>query len=73
MREDYVKEITIGVPVECTDGPAGKTTNLIVDPKSLAVTHYVVKEAASPHAERGTRGPGRRQHPGPAPPGLYAR
>ncbi len=52
MREDSLKEIAIGAQVECTDGSAGKTTNLIVDPKSLAVTHYVVKERASPHAER---------------------
>ena len=47
-----MKEVSIGAQVECTDGPAGQTTSLVVDPKSLMVTHYVVKEKESPHAER---------------------
>ena len=47
-----MKEITIGAKVECTDGTAGETTHLIVDPESREVTHYVVKEKENPHAER---------------------
>lgn len=47
-----MKEISIGANVECTDGMAGETTHLIVDPESNEVTHYVVKEEARPHAER---------------------
>jgi uncharacterized membrane protein len=47
-----VKEISIRAEVECTDGPAGQSTNLIVDPKTLKVSHYAVKEKRSPHTER---------------------
>lgn len=52
------KEITrmvhlaIGAKVECTDGPGGRSTCVIIDPASQKVTHLAVKEKRSPHAER---------------------
>jgi uncharacterized membrane protein len=47
-----MKEIPIGAEVTCTDGSAGHSTCLIVNPNTLQVTHYVVKEKKSPHEER---------------------
>ena len=38
--------------VECADGPGGRSTCVIIDPARQKVTHLVVKEKRSPHAER---------------------
>jgi hypothetical protein len=35
-------EVPIGVDVECTDGPAGKSTHVIMDPITKTITHIVV-------------------------------
>jgi sporulation protein YlmC with PRC-barrel domain len=35
-------EFTIGADASCSDGPCGKLTRLIVDPKTQAVTHLVI-------------------------------
>jgi hypothetical protein len=45
-------EIPIKAKVQCTDGPAGEATHLIVHPATRRVTRIVVKEVRSPHAER---------------------
>jgi uncharacterized membrane protein len=47
-----VKEIHLGAKVECTDGPAGQATRIIVDPGTLQVAHYIVREKKRPHTER---------------------
>jgi uncharacterized membrane protein/sporulation protein YlmC with PRC-barrel domain len=47
-----VKDIPINVDVECVDGSCGQSTCVIVDPNTMQVTHYVVKENTSPHTER---------------------
>lgn len=47
-----MKELPLNAKVECADGHAGQSTRVIVDPKSLQVTHFVVKEKDSPHTER---------------------
>ena len=47
-----MKEVVFGAKVECTDGEAGEVVNLLVDPVSRDVAHYVVKEKARPHTER---------------------
>jgi sporulation protein YlmC with PRC-barrel domain len=44
--------IPLNAPVECTDGPIGESTAVIVDRESLSVTHFVVKEKESPQADR---------------------
>jgi sporulation protein YlmC with PRC-barrel domain len=40
--------IPINAKVECTDGPLGKTTNVIVNPVTRKVTHIVVKDKGLP-------------------------
>ena len=40
--------IPINAKVECTDGPLGKTTNVIVNPVTKKVTHIVVKDKGLP-------------------------
>ena len=37
-------DIPINAKVECTDGPLGKTTNVIVNPVTKKVTHIVVED-----------------------------
>jgi uncharacterized membrane protein/sporulation protein YlmC with PRC-barrel domain len=44
--------IKLGAKVACTDGAVGEISSVIVDPKTRHLTHYVVKEKESPHAER---------------------
>jgi uncharacterized membrane protein len=39
-----VSEIPLQAKVECTDGPGGESTTLIVDPARLTVTHVVVRD-----------------------------
>ncbi len=46
-----MKDVPLHAPVECTDGPIGESTTIIVDPKTLQVTHYAVKQAEKPHTE----------------------
>jgi len=47
-----VPEIPLQAKVECTDGPGGRSTTLIVDPARLTVTHVVVREDKTAHTER---------------------
>jgi sporulation protein YlmC with PRC-barrel domain len=43
--------IPINAEANCTDGLAGRSTYIIVDPISRQVTHLVVKEKRTPHTE----------------------
>ena len=45
-------DIPIDAEVECTDGPGGRSTCVILNPFSHRVTHIVVKEKWFPHARR---------------------
>ncbi len=45
-------DIPLKVNVYCADGLCGQSTRVIVDKTSKQVTHLVVKEKQSPHAER---------------------
>jgi uncharacterized membrane protein len=42
-----MKDIPLNAKVECVDGPCGQSTRVIVDPKTLRVTHFVVRQAAT--------------------------
>src|SRR5262245_4628569 len=44
---DGAQEIAVGAKVECTDGPAGRLTNVIINPVRQRVTHLVVEGDAS--------------------------
>jgi uncharacterized membrane protein len=50
--EKTMREIPVNVPVECSDGRVGESTNLIVDPVKLVVTHVVVLDNSFPPVER---------------------
>jgi uncharacterized membrane protein len=39
-----MNEIALGVKVECTDGHAGTSTHIIMDPTTRAITHLVVSD-----------------------------
>jgi sporulation protein YlmC with PRC-barrel domain len=41
-------DIPLDAVVECTDGPCGKSTNVIVNPISHAVTHVAIEDMALP-------------------------
>ena len=41
-------DIPISAKVECSDGPSGKTTNVIVNPVTRKVPHIVVKDKGLP-------------------------
>ena len=41
-------DIAINAKVECTDGPLGKTTNVIINPVTKKVTHIVVTDKGLP-------------------------
>lgn len=43
-----MKQISLGAQVRCSDGPAGRSTCLIVDPIREVVTHVVVYDGARP-------------------------
>jgi sporulation protein YlmC with PRC-barrel domain len=45
-------DIPIGAAVECTDGPCGRSTYVILNPVTRNVTHLVVEENDLPHIER---------------------
>ena len=47
-----MSEIPLKARVECTDGPGGESTTLIVDRAKLTVTHVVVREEKLAHTER---------------------
>jgi hypothetical protein len=47
-----VIHLPLGAHVACSDGDAGESSALIVDPETLQATHLVVKEKARPHVER---------------------
>ena len=44
-------DIPIDVEVFCTDGFCGRSTRVVLKPKTEEVTHLVVKEKESPHEE----------------------
>jgi sporulation protein YlmC with PRC-barrel domain len=44
-------DIPIGAEVFCTDGFCGRSTRVVLKPKTEEVTHLVVKEKESPHKE----------------------
>lgn len=43
-------DIPIKAKVECTDGPGGKSTHLIIDPDNGKLTHFVVKNKELPNS-----------------------
>jgi hypothetical protein len=45
-------EIPVKARVQCTDGPGGEATHLVVNPAAMQVTRLVVKETKAPHVER---------------------
>ena len=45
-------DIPINAVVECSDGPCGQSTTLIVNPVTETVTHIVVEEKEPPHIQR---------------------
>lgn len=45
-------EIPIKARVQCTDGPGGEATHVIVHPVMKKVTRLVVRETKAPHIER---------------------
>lgn len=47
-----MSEIPLQAQVECTDGPGGESTTLIIDPVKLTVTHLVVRERQAAATER---------------------
>jgi|GEM_PF-4607064 len=38
-----MKDIPINAKVECTDGPVGRSTNVVINPVTRKVTHIAVK------------------------------
>jgi hypothetical protein len=47
-----MKHIPLKAKVACSDGHAGESVRVIVDPDARRVTHLVVKERQRPHVER---------------------
>jgi sporulation protein YlmC with PRC-barrel domain len=47
-----MKDIPLNAKVECLDGPAGKSTAVIIDPIEQKVTHFVVKGNNLPLSKR---------------------
>ena len=45
-------DIPLHAKVACSDGTCGQSVSVIVDPKTLRVTHYVVQEEKRPHTQR---------------------
>lgn len=46
-----MKEIPLSASVRCTDGPGGESAAVIVDPKTLQITHVVVKQQTGAKAQ----------------------
>lgn len=53
LQQCYTEEIMANIPinaqVECTDGPCGKSTQVIVNPVNRKVTHVVVHDKGFPN------------------------
>ncbi len=47
-----MKDVPLNAIVNCTDGYCGRSTSVIVDPDTLQVTYYAVKEDEPPYTER---------------------
>jgi sporulation protein YlmC with PRC-barrel domain len=45
-------DIPVNAEILCTDGPAGHSTCVILNPVTRRLTHLVVKEPSFPHTER---------------------
>ena len=45
-------DIPVDAGVQCTDGPGGRSTYVVLNPITRRVTHVVVKEDIFPHLER---------------------
>jgi len=45
-------DVPLNAEVMCTDGRCGRTTRLVVRPKTNEVTHIVVRDASYPNSER---------------------
>ena len=45
-------DIPMKAKVQCVDGPCGHSTRVIINPTNRKITHVVVEERQSPHAER---------------------
>jgi hypothetical protein len=45
-------DIPVNANVQCTDGPCGRSTYVILNPTTDQLTHLVVRQNQSPHAER---------------------
>ncbi|MEJ2737053.1 MAG: PRC-barrel domain-containing protein [Anaerolineae bacterium] len=45
-------DIAIDADVQCTDGPGGRSTYIVLNPVTRRVTHVVVQEDSFPHLER---------------------
>lgn len=51
MENTLVENIPLNAKVICEDGVCGRTTSVILDPKTLEVTHIVVRERKIPNRE----------------------
>lgn len=47
-----MKHVPLDAKVECSDGHGGRSVGLIVDSKTLKMTHFVVKLKTRPHVQR---------------------
>ena len=47
-----MKDIPLNARVESVDGPCGQSTRVIVNPETLRVTHFVVRQEAPPQTQR---------------------
>jgi sporulation protein YlmC with PRC-barrel domain len=45
-------DIPVNAEVQCTDGPCGRSTYIILNPTTDQLTHLVVRHKQHPHAER---------------------
>jgi len=45
-------DIPVDADVQCTDGPGGRSTCVVLNPVTSRVTHVVVKQDSFPHLER---------------------
>ena len=45
--------LTIGAEVSCTDGPGGKLSRVVIDPRARTVTHLVVNGRRRTHQDTG--------------------
>ena len=44
-------DIPVNAKVQCNDGPGGRSTYVVIDPKAEQVTHLVVRYKKDPHTE----------------------